>query len=433
MVSKTGISHYLGGIGRALSASNYRIYWYGHLFSSNGVWIYLIASQWLMFYLIQSPAWLGLVGFSYLAPLFFLGPLAGAISDRYGHRRTGVVALSIGILMSLLTATAIFTGLLTPFLLVICTLIQGVFMSFDFPARQALIPQLVEREDLSAAIGMNTATFHTAGFIGPVLGGFILSFGNGAVGEPFGAALSYTVSAIALSFMVLGISRVEIINPLPVNKIVGSLFPALLSDLNAGVNYIIKNGDLKNIMCLSVFIAVCLRSYQNLMAGFAEEVFLLDEQGLGNLLAASGIVAHSAALILSIRGKTSGLTRVYVFGAALTSLAVLSFVSNAHVQIALFTLVFVGGFSVATSLSAHTLIQNIVIDQYRARVISVNLAISVGGPAFGTLAIGWLAEFVGFQLALGVFAFVVIIAVVIFGPMILNSVAQIEAANKNAE
>ena len=97
MASLNGFGRNFGGIGRALSERNYRIYWYGHLFSSNGVWIYLISSQWLMFHLIQSPAWLGAVGFAYMSPVLFLGPLAGAISDRYGHRRTGMIALSLGI------------------------------------------------------------------------------------------------------------------------------------------------------------------------------------------------------------------------------------------------------------------------------------------------------------------------------------------------
>ena len=140
MLFQSKTSHYLGGVGQALSARNYRVYWYGHLFSSNGVWIYLISSQWLMFHLIASPAWLGAIGFAYLAPLFFLGPLAGAISDRYGHRRIGVIALSLGIAVSLATTIAIVLGLLTPSLLLIFTVAQGSFMSFDFPARQALIP-----------------------------------------------------------------------------------------------------------------------------------------------------------------------------------------------------------------------------------------------------------------------------------------------------
>ena len=90
-------------------------------------------------------------------------------------------------------------------------------------------------------------------------------------------------------------------------------------------------------------------------------------------------------------------------------------------------MVFVGGLAIATSLSSHTLIQNIVIDDYRARVISVNLAISVGGPAFGTLAIGWLAEFLGFQLALGVSVCAALIVIILVGPKILTHSAKIEA------
>ena len=124
MTSLNGISRYLGGIGEALSARNYRVYWYGHLFSANGVWIYLISSQWLIFHLTRSPAWLGAVGFAYLAPLFFLGPLAGAVSDRFGHRRTGMIAVCLGIFVSLLTAFTIVTGKLTPLLMLILTILQ---------------------------------------------------------------------------------------------------------------------------------------------------------------------------------------------------------------------------------------------------------------------------------------------------------------------
>ena len=90
MISKTLLEQYFGGIGRALSSRNYRVYWYGHLFSSNGVWIYVISSQWLIFHLTQSPAWLGAIGFAYLAPVFFIGPIAGAIADRFGQRRTAI-------------------------------------------------------------------------------------------------------------------------------------------------------------------------------------------------------------------------------------------------------------------------------------------------------------------------------------------------------
>ena len=429
MASLNGFGRNFGGIGRALSERNYRIYWYGHLFSSNGVWIYLLSSQWLMFHLIQSPAWLGAVGFAYMSPVLFLGPLAGAISDRYGHRRTGMIALSLGIVTSFMTAIAIVTGILTPVLLIVFTLVQGIFFSFDFPARQALILQLIERKNLSAAIGMNTTTFHTAGFTGPIIGSVILSFGNLTFGEPLGAALSYMTSAMAFCCMVLGVARVQIINPLPVIKSIKPLVPAVLSDLRAGIHYIMECSDLKMIMLLSIFVAFCLRSYQNLMAGFAEQVFQLDEHGLGNLMAASGIGALSAALILAVRGKVEGLTRIFVYGAMLTALALLVFVSNTQIHLALVTMALVGGFIVATSLGGQTLIQNIVEDEFRARVVSVHLAIVVGGSAFGTLGIGLLAEFVGFQTALGVMAVLALIVFTFKGRKLLSRSIDIEAVH----
>ena len=427
MSSPRGLIGYLGGIGRALSAPNYRRYWYGHVFSANGVWIYLISSQWLAFHLTQSPAWLGAVGFSYLAPLFVLGPLAGAVADRYGHRRTAIIALSLGILVAILTAAAILAQVMTPLLLVLLTIVQGAFMSFDFPARQAVIPQLIERANLSAAIGMNTTTFHTAGFVGPVIGAALLSWGNDIFGEPGGAAFAYLATAFAFSMMVYGLTRVKIIAPLPMKDRSGPLVTSILADIRAGLGYILSSSQLRLIMMLSIAVAVCLRSYQNLMAGLADSVFGLDEQGLGSLLAASGIGALTVALFFSIRGKTEGLTRIFVLGAAVTALALLVLVSNTNLTMALVALAVSGGALVGASLGAQTLIQHMVLDEYRARVISVAVAISVGGPAFGTLLIGWVAEMTGLRWALAGAAVSVLIVLLLTGWRLLSAAPEMEA------
>ena len=429
----TGFSRHFGGMGRALSARNYRVYWYGHLLSSNGIWIYLISSQWLIFHLTESSIWLGTIGFAYLAPLFFLGPLAGAISDRYGHRRMGIIAAGFGIVVSLLTALVIAAGVLTPPLMLILTVFQGTFMAFDFPARQALIPQLIKRKNLSAAIGMNWATYCVAGFTGPVVGGAILSLGNSVFARPMGAAMSYTASAFALSCMVLSLTQVRIINPLRAEKQLELLIPAVWSDLKAGVYYILESTHLKIIVGLSVFVALFLRSYQNLMAGFAKDVFQLDEQGLGNMLALSGVGALFAAVIFAIRGKTEGLTRVFICGIATSAFALLVFVSNTYIASALVAVTFIGGLIVATEMSAQTLIQNIVADEFRARIISINLAIAVGSPAFGTFAIGWFAEIVGLQMALGASAIIALIAVMFFGRKLLAAGAEVEGKIQEAE
>ena len=117
----------------------------------------------------------------------------------------------------------------------------------------------------------------------------------------------------------------------------------------------------------------------------------------------------------------------------MTAVALLVFVSNTHITSALVTVTFIGGLIVATEMSAQTLVQNIVADEYRARVISINLAVTVGSPAFGTFAIGWFAEIVGLQMALGISAIIALIAVIFFGRKLLAARAEVEAKIQEAE
>ncbi|MDG2032524.1 MAG: MFS transporter, partial [Rhodospirillales bacterium] len=156
-------------------------------------------------------------------------------------------------------------------------------------------------------------------------------------------------------------------------------------------------------------------------------VFGLDEQGLGSLLAASGIGALTVALFFSIRAKTEGLTRIFVLGAAVKALALLVLVSNTNLTMALVALAVSGGALVGASLGAQTLIQHMVLDEYRARVISVAVAISVGGPAFGTLLIGWVAEMTGFRWALAGAAVAVLIVLLLTGWRLLSAAPVMEA------
>jgi len=232
--------------------------------------------------------------------------------------------------------------------------------------------------------------------------------------------------------MVLGIAKVKLKHTLPVTKQPALLFSGVLRDIRAGFSYIINNSHLKIIMILSITIALCLRPYQSLMAGFAKAVFQLDEQGLGNLLAASGVGALCTALIFAVRGKTNGLTRVYVYAALLASSALLLFVSNTLFPLALVSVIFVGGLIVASDISAQTLIQNMILDQYRARVISVTLAVSVGASAFGSLAIGWLGEFLGLRFALGAAAVTAIIIFILLGRPLLPHASEIETETDNS-
>jgi len=431
MTSKRSWGQYFGGIGRALSSRNYRVYWYGHLVSSNGVWIYIISSQWLIFHLTQSPAWLGAIGFGYLAPLFFFGPIAGAISDRFGQKRTAIVALIVGIILAASISIVIYFGTLTPSLMLIFTIIQGIFFAFDFPSRQALIPQMVKRSDISAAIGMNTTTYNTSSFTGPIIGGSILAFGNSVLDTTAGAALGYATFAFANCFMLFGVSRVNV-KPVVSKNIAGdNLVLGVIGDLKSGITYVAESRHLLILMGLSLFFAFCLRSYQNLMAGFAENLFSLDEQGLANLFAAKGIGALLVALLIARRGRTQGLTKVCAYGAGIAGVTIIIFVFSTYMPLVLLIAAVLGGVVVATDLAIMTLIQNVVADQYRARVISIALAISVGIPAFGSFAIGFLAEFIGLKFAMGLSGLTVFTAALFIGKRILNNASEIEVAKSD--
>ncbi len=426
MVSKKAFGKHFGGIARALSSRNYRVYWYGHLVSSNGVWIYIISSQWLIFHLTESPAWLGAIGFGYLAPLFFIGPLAGAISDRFGQKETAMVALIVGIFLATAIAVVIFLGSLTPMFMLIFTIVQGIFFAFDFPSRQALIPQMVKKSDISAAIGMNTTTYNTSSFTGPLIGGAILAFGNSTIGPTVGAALGYVAFAFANCFMLFGVCRVNV-KPRSSNKNYrGNLVPDVLRDLKSGIRYVSKNPYLLLLMGLSLFFAFFLRSYQNLMAGIAGELFNLDEQGLGTLFAAKGIGALFVALILARRGRTQGLTKVCAFGAGIGGCVLIVFVTSSYLPLTLALSAGLGGMVVATDLAIMTLIQNVVADEYRARVIGIALAISVGIPAIGSLAIGFLAEYTNLEFSMCLSAIIVVFASMFIGSKIIKNASEIE-------
>ncbi len=433
MAGQRDFSSYFGGIGRALSSTNYRRYWYGHVFSAHGVWIFHVTAQWLMFHLTHSFGWLGAVGFAYLAPLFVLGPVAGAVADRYGHRRTAMIAMVLGVSMSTAVGVLTLAGLMTPILLLTLTVVQGIFMSFDFPSRQALIPQLLERKNLAAAISMNGATYYTASFTGPALGGFVLATGNAHFGEPGGAAVAYFASAVGMACLLTALIRVQIVNPMPSRRREGAIIPTLAADIRAGIAYIMASRHLKLILALAVTAAMMLRPFYNLMAGFSETVFHLDEQGLGNMLASAGVGALIGAVLLSIRGRTQGTTRILLLCAVGASVSLLVFVSNSVVAVAFVACFFAGAFIGNVGTCGTTLVQNVVEDEYRARVISVNLAASVGGPAFGTLAIGSLAEFTGLQVAMGVAAALVLLVLLLISGKFLANAAGIEADPEPAE
>ena len=177
-----------------MSSRNYRLYALGHLAHVHGWWGNKLGIGWLTWELTESAGWLGIVAFTCMIPVMVVAPFGGALGDRYGHRRMAIMIGALGGVVTATIAGLAMTGAMTVPILLTLTFCQGLTFGVEFPARQALIPQLVDRANISAAIAFNATTFQVGSFIGPVLAGVAIS--------AYGAGASILIFAISTIWMV---------------------------------------------------------------------------------------------------------------------------------------------------------------------------------------------------------------------------------------
>jgi MFS family permease len=380
-----------GGVGRAFANRAYRIYWIGQVPHVQGQWIYRVAAGWMMFDMTQSPAWLGATGFAMSAPALVLSPLAGALCDRIGHRRMSLIATATSGLIELATAALAYTGLMTPLLLFALVLLLAISTAFEFPARQSLVSVLLERSILTEGMALNWAVFNAAFFTGPLFAGLLLAAG--------GPPLAFAAVGAACLWMFGALARIPLVEMRqPRHAEAGGL----LADVMSGIRYTLAHPVIPVVIALQVAASVLIRPYVDLMPGFAGAVFGRGEEGLATLLAGSGVGALLVSVSLTLFSRESWLPYTFVIGAACAGIALIAFAATDNYWLAVAVLLIVGGGTTATGIANATIIQQHVDPGYRGRVVSLNMAFQMGTPAFGSLALGWLAEFIGLQLAIGI-------------------------------
>lgn len=404
MNDSPNLNRYFGGFARALSSRRYRIYWTGQLGHMQGIWFYRIAAGWLMFDLTHSPAWLGAIGFAMTIPILLISPIAGAIGDRIGHLRMAIIALSCGLPLMATIMVVTWAGLMTPVLLIILFGVLTTFVAFEYPGRQSLVPSLVAPEHLSEAMALNWSAFNTAAFTGPLLAGLLLSLG--------GASLSFAAVVLTYAIMLQALLRLRSKADPPARSL---NFSELTADLFEGFRYTGAHRLIPLVLALHVASNVLLRPYIDLMPGIAETVFAEGLSALATLLAASGVGAVIVAGVMTFMAGRFDLIRTLIVCALAAAAAVLLFANTTNLWIGAALVAALGGLLTAIGIASSTLIQKSVDDAYRGRVVSILLALYIGGPSLGTLGVGWLSEFVGFQTALGAAA--VLSAVMTFALM----------------
>jgi MFS family permease len=368
---------------RALRHRNFRLFVEGQSVSLIGTWMTRVATSWLVYRLTGSALLLGLVGFAGQIPTFLLAPFAGVLVDRTNRRTLLIWTQALAAVQSLALAALTIAKIVTIYEILGLAVLQGLINAFDMPVRQSFLIQMVEdKQDLGNAIALNSSMVNLARLIGPALAGIII----GAVGEGY-------------CFLIDGVSYLAVIVSLFLMRI--TVAPpkrqttSMLQQLSEGWTYVRGFSPIRTILLLFAVISLTGMPYLVLMPIFASKVLHGGPHTLGWLMGASGVGALASALLLalkkSVRGLTSAIrTAAYLFGASL-----ILFGLSRNLWLSML-LMMVTGFGMMQGLaSSNTVIQTLVPETMRGRVMSYYTVAFVGMAPFGSLLAGGLAHAFG--------------------------------------
>jgi MFS family permease len=385
-----------GAIPRTLAHPNFGTYVAGSSISLIGTWMQRIGVGWLAWELSHSGAVLGLVAFADLFPTVVIGPFGGALADRVDRLRTIRIAQVLIMAQSFILFLLTVTGLITVPLLIALVLFAGVVIGFNQPARLALIPSLVPRQDLATAVAINSIVFNGARFVGPALAGLAIVW--------LGIAAVFLLNLLTFLAFLFALSRLRM-PPLAPARPSGSMLAAV----GEGLRYTIAHGGIGPILILQAILAVSARPFFELLPGFAADVFARGAPGLAMLSSSVGIGAVIAGLWLAQRGSQA-LTRLVLLSSLLIGLSTLGFALSSWFPLAVLCVAVDGFAMVVAGVGTQTLIQSAVEEHMRGRVLSLFGLIFRGGPALGALVMGAASELVGLQAPLAVGALLGLVA-----------------------
>jgi MFS family permease len=365
---------------RALRHRNFKLFFAGQSISLIGTWMTRVATSWLIYRLTGSALLLGLVSFAGQIPTFLLAPFAGVLVDRMDRRKMLVWTQALAGLQSLALAVLTLAKVINIHEVLWLSVLQGLINAFDMPGRQAFLVQMVEdKQDLGNAIALNSSMVNMARLIGPALAGIVI----GSVGEGYCFlidALSYLAVIASLVMM-----RVIIAPTKP------SRAP-MLQQLKDGWTYVIGFPPIRTILSLFALISLMGMPFMVLMPIFAGQVLHGGPHTLGFLLGASGVGALISAASLALRKTVRGLTTMIQISAAMFGVGLICFGLSRILPLSL-SLMLIVGFGMMQGMAAsNTVIQTLVPEDMRGRVMSYYTMAFVGMAPFGSLLAGWLAH-----------------------------------------
>ena len=368
---------------RALRHRNYRLFFIGQSISLAGTWITRLASSWLVYRLTDSEFLLGLVAFLSQIPSLIVSPIAGVYIDRWNRHRVLVITQALAMCQSSTLAFLTLTGRITVSDVLVLQALQGLINAFDTPARQSFVVQMVEdRGDLPNAIALNSALVNGSRMIGPAIGGVLIA----AVGEGWCFALD-AVSYVAVIGSLLAMNLKRTAQPPEVVPV--------LSALTAGFRYVWGFTPVRSALLLVALVSTLGMPYQVLIPVIATDVLGGGANTLGILMTATGLGALVGSTYLASRHTVVGLGRRIAQAAILFGVALIAFAASRDLRLSLILLPFSGAGFIVALAATNTVVQTVVPEGLRGRVMSFYTVAFLGTAPIGSLLAGLAAERIG--------------------------------------
>lgn len=384
----------------ALQYRDFKLFWFGQLISLSGTWMQSVAQGWLVYSLTKSPFYLGLVAAAGALPILLFTLVGGIAADRFRKRNLLLMTQALSIIPALLLGILTDINVIAVWQVALLAAVLGTVNAFDVPARQSFIVEMVGKSSLTNAIALNSAAFHGARMIGPVIAGITIA----SIGLP----ACFYLNALSFIAVIIALSKIKVSGDIRKNS------NGIVKDFIEGIQYIKSKSEIyRSIILIAVFSLVGM-PFITLLPVFAGEVFRKGPEGFGFLVGATGVGALTAALLLAFKGDIKEKNRFISFSALCFSilLFVFSFSRNFYLSAAI--LIFIGWSLVSFFATTNSFIQLSVPDKLRGRAMSVYTFVFLGTAPIGNLLMGTLADSIGTPRAVNISAVICIVASVVF-------------------
>ena len=373
-----------GRLTRALQHRNFRLFFGGQSISLVGTWITRVATSWLVYRLTGSELLLGVAGFAGQIPTLIITPFAGVLVDRHDRRRILLWTQAGSLVQSALLAVLTFTDIITVKQIIWLQVVQGVINSFDTPARQAFVSEMVEdRRDLPNAIALNSSMVNGTRIIGPSIGGLLIA--------AFGEGWCFATDAISYVAVIASIVAMRV-RPRAHQE---AAEMHLLEELHHGWKYVFHSIPIRSALLLVAIVSTAGTPYTVLMPAIAAQVLHGGPNTLGLLMTGTGVGALAGALYLAQRESVVGLGRIIMWASAVFGIGLVVFSLTTSLWPAFLVLAVAGcGFMIQLA-ATNTILQTIVEERLRGRVMSFYTMAFFGTVPIGSLLGGIMADHYG--------------------------------------